>query len=210
MVFHCHITQDLEDLNWKISFREIQKMKKTEFAIMVKRKLEYKTLKDLVNKKETHSKVKNVKHPLLKMQQYLMASNENMKIEDSQNIFRMRCKVTKTKMNMKQLYNSYECRACYREYENDKHVLECTILLKMNKEYEDVKVPEYEKLYKGNPKEQLEISRMFMSNMKILENIKEENQNLSNILDPCDQSYFSASAVYTGTMYKLNWNKLID
>ena len=51
---------------------------------MVKRKLEYKTLKDLVNKKETHSKVKNLKHPLLRMQRYLMASNENMKIEDSQ------------------------------------------------------------------------------------------------------------------------------
>ena len=73
-----------------------------------------------------------------------MASNENRKIEDSQNIFRMRCKVTKTKMNMKHLYNSYECRACYREYENDKHVLECTTLLKMNKEYEYIKVPEYD------------------------------------------------------------------
>ena len=108
---------------------------------------------------------------------------------------------------MEHLYNSYECRACYREYENDKHVLECSTLLKMNKEYEFMKVPEYEKLYKGNPKEQLEISRMFMSNMKILENIKEENQNLSNILDPCDQSYFSASAVYTGTMYKLHFYK---
>ena len=43
-----------------------------------------------------------------------------------------------------------------------------------------------------------------------LGNIKEENQNLSNILDPCNQSYFSVSAVYAGTMYKLNWNKLID
>ena len=77
-------------------------------------------------------------------------------------------------------------------------------------DYENIKIPKYEKIYKGNPKEQLEISRIFINNMKILENIKEENQNLSNIKDPCDQNNLSVSAVYTGTMYKLNWNKLID
>ena len=139
-----------------------------------------------------------------------MANNENMKIEDSQNIFKMRCKVTKTKMNMKNFYDTYECRACKKEYENDKHVTqECSTLMRMNKEY-SIEVPDYEKIYEGNPKEQLEISRIFIRNMKILENMKEENQNLSNIKDPCDQNYLSASAVYTITMYKLNWNKLID
>ena len=80
----------------------------------------------------------------------------------------------------------------------------------VNKKYESIEVPDYEKIYEGNPKEQLEISRIFIRNMKILENMKEENQNLSNIKDPCDQNYLSASAVYTITMYKLNWNKLID
>ena len=64
----------------------------------------------------------------------------------------------------------------------------------MNKEYKCIEIPEYEKLYTGNPNEQLQISKIFHSNLKILENIKEENENLSNMLDPCDQSNFSASA----------------
>ena len=44
----------------------------------------------------------------------------------------------------------------------------------MNKELNSIKMPEYRKLYDGKPNEQLEISIIFNSNMKILENIKEE------------------------------------
>ena len=78
----------------------------------------------------------------------------------------------------------------------------------MNKELKSIKMPGYRKLCDGNPNEQLEISQIFYSYLKILENIKEENENLSTTLDPRDQSCFSASAVYTDTMYKLNWNKI--
>ena len=45
-----------------------------------------------------------MKHTLLKMQNYLMANNQSLKIEDCQNIFKMRCSVTKSKLNMKQMY----------------------------------------------------------------------------------------------------------
>ena len=117
--------------------------------------------------------------------------------------------MTKTKLNMKKMYDSHECRACHLENESDSHVLTCSAILRMKKEQE-VEIPKYELIYNGNPNEQLKISRIFNANMKILENIKEENPNLSNIKDPCDQNYLSASAVYTITMYKLNWNKLID
>ena len=63
-----------------------------------------------------------------------------MKIEDSQNIFKMRCKVTKSKMNMKQMYSSHECRACKIESESDCHVLQCSKILNMNKEYKNIKI----------------------------------------------------------------------
>ena len=42
------------------------------------------------------------------------------------------------------------------------------------------------------------------------ENIKEESENFLTLVEPSDQSNYSASAVYIDTMYKLNWNKLID
>ena len=72
------------------------------------RKIEQKTLNDLVKRKETHEKVKLLKHPVLKMQQYLMAKNKKMNIVNCQNIFKMRCRVTKTKMNMKHMYNAVD------------------------------------------------------------------------------------------------------
>ena len=172
-------------------------MKKNEFANTVKRKIDHKTLNDLIKRKENHSKVKVLKHPVLKMQNYLTANNHKLRIEDCQNIFKMRCKVTKTKVNMKQMYNTLECRACRIESESDCHVLKCSKILKMNQEYENIEIPDYEKLYTGSPNEQLEISRIFSSNMKILENIKEDNLNLSTLCGPCDQSNYFVSAVYT-------------
>ena len=183
-------------------------MKKNELVNIVKRKIEHKTLNDLLKRKEAHEKVQNLKHPSLRMQEYLKASNKQMKIEDCQNIFKMRCRVTKTKLNMKKLYNAYECRACKVESESDAHIIECNVLLNMNKEVKSMKIPEYKKLYDGKPNEQLEITKMFNSNMKILENIKEEN--VSTLLGPGDQIIFSESAVCTDTMYKLIGNKLID
>ena len=97
------VKQDFKEFNWIISFKEVKKMKKIEFANIVKRKVEHKALNDLIKRKEDHSKVKNLKHPVLKIQKYLTANNQNLNIEDCQNIFKMRCKVKKTKMNMKQM-----------------------------------------------------------------------------------------------------------
>ena len=204
------VIQDLKDLDWNVSFKEIEKMKKSDFSIILKQKIEQKTLNDLVKRKESHAKVKILKHPVLKMQKYFMAKNKKINIEDCQNIFKMRCRMTKTKTNMKQMFNTYECRACKIETENDQHVLQCNTLKEMNKEYKCIEIPEYEKIYTGNPNEQLLLSQIFYSNLKILENMKEENEKFSTLVEPSDQSNYSASAVYIDTMYKLNWNNLID
>ena len=47
-----------------------------------------------------YSKVKNLKHPILKIQQYLTSNNKNMRKEDCPNILKMRCRMTKIKLNM--------------------------------------------------------------------------------------------------------------
>ena len=154
-----------------------------------------------------HSKVKILKHPILKMQQYLTSKNENIKKEDRQNIFKMRCRMTKTKLNMKKMYSSYECRACLKESESDNHILTCSTILEIQKDNAVKRIPKYELIYNGNSNEQLEISRIFSANMKILENIKEEysNSNLSTLWGPSDQKSLSESAVCTDTLYKLSW-----
>ena len=82
---------DLEELKWDINLEDIQKMKKNVFLKIVKRKVQHKTLMDLNKVKQSHSKVKDVKHKVLKMKQYLMTK------EDGQMIFKLRFKVTETK-----------------------------------------------------------------------------------------------------------------
>ena len=51
--------------------------------------------------KQKHSKVMDLEHPNLTIQEYLLPNKQKISKEETQLIFRMRCKVTDVKMNMK-------------------------------------------------------------------------------------------------------------
>ena len=74
---------------------------------------------------------------------------------------------------MKGKYDSNECSTCGEEDENQEHVINCNVLLQMNPEY-DMKVRDYKLILHGNVDQQLQISRLFKSNMKILQKLKNE------------------------------------
>ena len=108
---------------------------------------------DLNKVKQSHSKVRDLKHEVLKMKQYLMPNNLRMNKEDGQMIFKLRCRVTK--MNMKGMYDEHDCRACGKINENQEHIIQCEEILQINKEYENIEIPEYEKIQNGDVSEQL-------------------------------------------------------
>ena len=54
------------------------------------RQLDQKTFRDLQKKKESHSKVRNMKYLRLEMQKYLKPNDSKMKLEEAQEIFKMR------------------------------------------------------------------------------------------------------------------------
>ena len=62
------VLTDLEILKMEMNFEDVRNMKKVHFMNKVKRKIQQKTLKDLEKIKENHSKVRKLKHPVLKMQ----------------------------------------------------------------------------------------------------------------------------------------------
>ena len=128
------VLSDLKEINLNITLEDIRKMKKETFVNILKRKIEYKPLKYLENLKENHSKVKFLKHPVLKMQPYLMPNDTKMKKEESQVIFQMRSQVTETKVNQKNKYESYECEACGHTDESQDHVTNCKVILEMQNE----------------------------------------------------------------------------
>ena len=112
----------------------------------------------------------NMRHERLEMQGYLKPNKVIMKIEEAQEIFKMRCRVTDVKTNFKAKYESFECEVCKKEEETQKHIIECSEINKGKKEYE--KLPDYEELYKRNVRNQVLIVRHFLENMKMRKKVK--------------------------------------
>ena len=112
----------------------------------------------------------NINHEGLEIQNYLKPINVKIKIEEAQEIFRMRSRVSDVKMNYKEKYENFDCDICKEENETQIHLIECKEINNHKKEYE--KPPEYEELLKKNVQNQLKIVRHFLQNIKIRERIK--------------------------------------
>ena len=166
------IKNDLQEIDLNIQFDDIKNMRKDDFKNLVKRKIEANALQELVKIKLKHSKVKMIKHPVLKLQNYLKPNKLNIKKEHSQLIFKLRCQVTDIKENMKNLYDEHVCGACGQESENQKHVLQCNIIQQHNNECIQTNDIEYEEILGDNAENQLNIAKIFKENMKILNKIK--------------------------------------
>ena len=80
-------------------------------------------------------------------------------------IFKMRCRVTNVKMNMKGKFENLECSVCNSENESQIHIMECSEISK-HKEIKG-KMVEHENISGENVKKQLEIVKCFIENMKI-------------------------------------------
>ena len=117
----------------KHTFEEIKQMEEREYMNKIKRKITYKTLNDLNEMKSKHSKVKELEHLSLRMQDYLLPNKSNMKNEEAELVFQLRCRTTRAKMNIKAMYDTYECRACGEKNETKIHVIQCNTLQDMNK-----------------------------------------------------------------------------
>ena len=111
----------------------------------------------------------NIEHNGIQIQKYLQPNNVFIKREEAQLIFKLRCRVTGIKVNLKGKYDSMECRACKIEEENQQHVIECDELNR-NKSIEEFN---YEKLFNGTVSEKLKIAKMFKENFEKLEKIKQ-------------------------------------
>jgi hypothetical protein len=159
------VRKDLHELNLSVTFAEIKKMKKGSFKTMIRKSIAEKALQYLNEKKSSHSKVMNLKHEVLQMQTYLMPNKSNISKEEKQLIFCMRSEVTEVKMNFKRMYENYKCEVCDEEFETQRHVLECTKLLNMNENSEEISIPKYEHLLDGTPSEKINIARLFKANM---------------------------------------------
>jgi hypothetical protein len=141
------VLNDLEVLNVNVNFEEIKLMKKSTFSNMIKQSIQIKALTDLNNIKSSHSKVLHIKHTVLEMQRYFKSSKMDITQEEVRLIFKLRCRVTNLKTNLRGAYDSHEFGICNKEDETQEHILKCKGLTNMKKEANVI--PEYENLFHG-------------------------------------------------------------
>ena len=124
---------------------------------MVDQRIKQKVFEELINKKDSHSKVKDITYKIFQMQKYLTSCEVKITQEEAQGIFKLRTRMADAKCNYKRKYESFECEICIRKEESQKHILICE---KLNEKYENE--IEYEEIFHGNVKNKVEIARRFI------------------------------------------------
>ena len=124
----------------------------------------------LIEMKEKHSKLDNLKYSNLKMQNYLKPSRVKATQNEIETIFKMRSRMTDVKLNFRRKYENLDCRACNQEEESQKHLYECLEILK-NKEIK-TKMMKYDQIFGENSRNQVEIAKQFLENIEIRNTLK--------------------------------------
>ena len=151
---------------------KIKSFSKQKFMNIIKEINKQKTFQYLINKKETHSKVKELKYDELKIQDYLSPNRWISSKDEAQFIFKLRCNQVTVKANLKWKYEDVKCRACYYENETQQHIYDCQYLKETNVETKVETKVEYEKLLNGSIAQKIEISKLLKIKIEKIEEIE--------------------------------------
>ena len=163
------VLDDLDYLNIKeLDFQTIKNIKQTEYMKIIKQKVREKSFEKLENLKKFHPKVEDVEHGCIVMQKYLQPNTTKMTKDEAQLIFKLRCKVTEAKVNLKGTYDNLECGACGISEETQQHIIECKELNKNENSGNII----YSKILNGTVIEKLKIAKLFRENYDKLEKMK--------------------------------------
>ena len=125
-------------------------------------------------------KGEEINYSSLEMSEYILPINNHITTEEKCEIFAMKNRMIQIPNNFKNNDNQSKCPCgCI---EDMKHIYECEIL----NENEKPNI-QYEKIFNGNIKQQIEVYRKFKQNM-------EKREKLMEIEPPCD---LSRSAVFS-------------
>ena len=85
----------------------------------------------MTDQKQSYSKVMDVKHENLKMQNYLKSNKFTISQNEAEEIFKLRSRMMDVKLNFRGMHETLECDICNEEDGSQKHLLECSEILKL-------------------------------------------------------------------------------
>ena len=160
---------DLSDLKINETLEEIRNMSKTKFKNLIKSRILEIAFHYLQSKRG--SKGQEIKYTKVEMAEYLLPFNSKLNIEEKQYLFSIRNRMTKIPINYGQKDQKCVCGA----NENLQHIYSCQAFNTMKPEIQ------YNEIYNGNLKTQIQIYRRMEKCMEIRNQVKETKI-------PCDPS----------------------
>ena len=146
----------LEELDIHLSHDDIKNLSKETFQKFLKKQIEEKALAFLNQIKLKHSKVLNIKHESLMMQEYLLP--ENMRsIKLAKFLFRARCRMIDVKANFGNMNKgNINCKLGCDKVDSQEHLLECPFL--NDNDLSEVNGAQYGDLFSSQVEDQLRIA----------------------------------------------------
>ena len=156
----------LKTLDIDLTFEQISKMSKQSFKTVLKQKTKISALKYLNKEKATQSKILNIDHQKLVMQEYLLDSDRNLKVPKL--IFKARSKTLDIKTQKRWKYEDLLCSGCMVNEESGDEILFC----KMFGENSDI--ISYSWFYSESAQKQVDAAKLMMVKLERRKRIREE------------------------------------
>ena len=118
--------ENMEELDIHLSLKQMKIKSAESFKNMVRIKAKEYTLDFLLDKKESHSKMDNLKYSEIKLQQYLR--DPKISVAEAKNLYRYRTRSAKFKENMKTGYQCTPCPFCSVQPDTQIHSVQCTVV----------------------------------------------------------------------------------
>ena len=154
-----YIYEDLKELEITWSLEQIQSQSTNIFKSHVKEKTEICALNWLNKEKSQLSKVQQIQHKKLSIQEYLLPNSLDTKMMKL--LFSLRSRMIPVRGNFKNKYkNDLICRICKSEPELQQHILSCKELIKNTTFLMDENT-EYCHIYSNNVEKQAKITVLY-------------------------------------------------
>ena len=136
----------MNDINFNITESQIRLTKKKNFKDKLKQKIVEASYIYLEKIKESHSKVKEVTHKVLKIQPYFQ--NLNLSYKEKQLLFKLRTRMTNVKSNFKSMHTDISCKFCKKDTpETDAHLLDCLFFINSCSQLNEDNIVEHEDIF---------------------------------------------------------------
>ena len=148
------VKNDLKDLDMVMDLEQIKKIKKENFAEMVKKACRKAAFIELMSMKEKHSKLSNLSYTELKMQSYL--KNKKIHPGKAKSLFKYRTRMAFVKNNYKSSHGDLNCPVCSQTDENIKflddqhHLNHCVKLVNEAPVTSDGQCCQYQEIFGEN------------------------------------------------------------